>query len=438
MINYSFVSSLFPEFNDVDLNILTKNEQLGNYEICNYPDKRTRYDLYGLSQYRNDNSNVATVGYYPNWLKSDGVSNDQHFNHFSSFTNVIDNVSTHLGANNDLSLAENVDKAIKICQRMLRCYSGIICIETGSDPRKPKFRNNIFHIPEIWNDILSIDNRLRLTFDCNEFYGRFKELIDDFGHKIYNVHLRDLNDYGTVLPFEGFLPIYDIIKCLPKTVRNVFFEYDDDSVYDLSINDRINLLKTHINLVTNKLYNFPTNDYFDYRLILKDYVKDYIKIGWPIIPVMFRNKETGLADWKKSRSDFNHLCGLFNVAIKLGFGLIDIDLDNKIAIDLADKFLPKTNAIFGRGNKPSHYIYQSDGPSIEFKHVFNDQTVWLGELRSHNQYTVIPPSLHISGQNIRWFNDDFTPTKIDYHVLLSCVKSLMDETIKIMSSKINS
>jgi hypothetical protein len=54
-----------------------------------------------------------------------------------------------------------------------------------------------------------------------------------------------------------------------------------------------------------------------------------------------------------------------NIGVKLGKfsrNLVDVDLDCEEAVVLADRFLPKTSAIFGRrGNPRSHRLYYSAG-----------------------------------------------------------------------------
>ena len=51
-----------------------------------------------------------------------------------------------------------------------------------------------------------------------------------------------------------------------------------------------------------------------------------------------------------------------NIGILMGKpsgGLVDIDIDNTDALRFADRFLPKTNCVFGRQSKPrSHRIYK--------------------------------------------------------------------------------
>lgn len=104
--------------------------------------------------------------------------------------------------------------------------------------------------------------------------------------------------------------------------------------------------------------------------------------------------------------------------------LIDIDLDHRRAIELADKFLPPTPAIFGRTSKPrSHRLYRVTGP-VATRRIRSRSAGTIIELRSTGAQTVFPPSVHESGEPIEWVDPEAVPTEVDPIVLLEAVVAI--------------
>jgi hypothetical protein len=98
--------------------------------------------------------------------------------------------------------------------------------------------------------------------------------------------------------------------------------------------------------------------------------------------------------------------GQENIGLLLGEpsrGLLDVDLDVPEAIVVADRLLPSTERIHGRpGNPRSHRWYvvvRSPEKTERFKDL--DGTCLL-ELRSTGSQTLVPPSLHPSGELLVW------------------------------------
>ncbi|MEJ7698809.1 MAG: bifunctional DNA primase/polymerase [Pyrinomonadaceae bacterium] len=113
-----------------------------------------------------------------------------------------------------------------------------------------------------------------------------------------------------------------------------------------------------------------TND----TLTALEIAKDYLRRGWQPIPIAHRSKNPNLPGWqnlKLSESDLpNHFNGKpQNIGVLLGMtskGLTDIDLDSIEAVKIADFFLPKTEAEFGRASKMrSHRLYYCNDASFE-------------------------------------------------------------------------
>jgi Bifunctional DNA primase/polymerase, N-terminal len=90
-----------------------------------------------------------------------------------------------------------------------------------------------------------------------------------------------------------------------------------------------------------------------------DAARTYLARGWYSIPVPFRGKAPTITGWQDLRLDEAQLSVYFNgapsnIGVLLGLpsgGLVDIDLDCREAIMLADRFLPpRTPSSDGRAN----------------------------------------------------------------------------------------
>ncbi len=129
--------------------------------------------------------------------------------------------------------------------------------------------------------------------------------------------------------------------------------------------------------------------------IFLDAATDYLRRGWQPLPVPHRSKNPNFAGWQNFTLSENEVPNHFNgkpqnIGILLGTkssGLTDIDLDSPEAVKLADLFLPKTEAVFGRASKArSHRLYISNFPKIE-KFEFGETIV---EIRSTGGQTIFP------------------------------------------------
>jgi hypothetical protein len=98
--------------------------------------------------------------------------------------------------------------------------------------------------------------------------------------------------------------------------------------------------------------------------------------------------------------------GVTNIGLVLGEasgGLVDVDLDHTKALRLRDYFLPPTPMKSGRaGRRLSHqwYLVEGDLPATR-RHKMPDGSVSV-ELRASGHQTVIPPSVHYTGEEYRW------------------------------------
>jgi len=132
---------------------------------------------------------------------------------------------------------------------------------------------------------------------------------------------------------------------------------------------------------------------------------EYFLKGWQPIPIPVRSKNPNFPNWQIQCIAENELADYFNgkpqnIGILLGKpsnDLVDIDLDNRRSVQLADCFLPETNAVFGRASKRrSHFLYYCPEAKTE-KFQFSEMIV---EIRAAGMQTVFPGSIHESGEPV--------------------------------------
>lgn len=133
----------------------------------------------------------------------------------------------------------------------------------------------------------------------------------------------------------------------------------------------------------------------------------YISEGWSVLPIPKGSKAPNAPDWVNTTfgpDDFEYDS---NIGIRLGVPsghLIDVDLDCAEAVLAAKHLLPSTERKHGRpGTGDSHYWYICEGAKSE-KWLDTDGHV-LVELRSTGGQTVVPPSIHPSGDLLYWASE---------------------------------
>jgi hypothetical protein len=135
-------------------------------------------------------------------------------------------------------------------------------------------------------------------------------------------------------------------------------------------------------------------------------------------------RETG---WAKRRPRPEDFADSDNVGLLLGassHGLTDVDLDCIEAIFMAPLLLPSTGMQSGRPSKPrSHLWYEVPDPQPTKQFQFKGEM--LVELRCGNDshQTLVPPSVHPSGEVLRWYDDE-DPAAVRYDALLTAVERL--------------
>ncbi len=166
-----------------------------------------------------------------------------------------------------------------------------------------------------------------------------------------------------------------------------------------------------------------------------DHARRLTRRGWRLVPIPFRSKNPGQKGWQQLRLTEEMLPLHFNghpqnvgllTGEPSGF-VVDVDLDHPLAVQLADEYLPPTPAVFGRKGKPrSHRLYRVTSPTNSKQHKSKSAGM-LVELRSTGMQTVIPPSVHESGEEITWEDEDAEPAEIDPDVLHDDVHRLAAE-----------
>ena len=162
-----------------------------------------------------------------------------------------------------------------------------------------------------------------------------------------------------------------------------------------------------------------------------------IRAGISPIPVPACEKKPNLAQWQNLRVTEANVEQYFNgkdqnIGGLLGEpsnGLIDIDLDCEEAIKLAPAFLPPT-ATFGRASsKRSHWLFRVTD-EIPKTLKFTDPSSSAGErnmmleLRSTGHQTILPGSVHPSGEQIKWTNRKHDPAAITQAELVRRIRHL--------------
>ena len=155
---------------------------------------------------------------------------------------------------------------------------------------------------------------------------------------------------------------------------------------------------------------------------------EYLARGWRVIAVPRGEKGPIQRGWQRLRIPVSDLARHFktgqeNIGLLLGEpsgGLVDVDLDASHAVAAAPTFLPPTGRRHGRAGKPySHWWYVAD--PIPRAGTWKDTDgAMLCELRSTGQQTIVPPSLHPSGEPVAW-HEASDPAQITTETLQAAI-----------------
>jgi hypothetical protein len=158
--------------------------------------------------------------------------------------------------------------------------------------------------------------------------------------------------------------------------------------------------------------------------------QNYVAAGWKPVPVPARQKGPVVKGWQTLRLTVSDLPKVFgttgNIGLILGEasgGLVDIDLDCEEAIVAAPGFLTDTLMIHGRPSKPSSHWWYIASPIPNSERFLNLDGTCIAELRSTGGQTIVPPSVHPSGEVIGWEKNGL-PAQIDGVALRDAIARL--------------
>jgi hypothetical protein len=157
--------------------------------------------------------------------------------------------------------------------------------------------------------------------------------------------------------------------------------------------------------------------------------RSYRQRGWMPVPIPFREKGPRLPGWQQLRLAEDDLPRFFNGVGNIGLllgepsgWLADVDLDYPEALELADAYLPPTDAVTGRAGAPrSHRWYIAEG-AVSAKHTDPKNRSVMVELRSTGLQTVVGPSIHPSGEPYDVLTGE--PAEVDGKALAKAVHAL--------------
>lgn len=163
--------------------------------------------------------------------------------------------------------------------------------------------------------------------------------------------------------------------------------------------------------------------------------RQYLRRGWRVIPIPPGQKGAAIKDWPNLRLSEGDIPRYFasneGIGMLLGEpsgGLVDVDLDVPEAVAVAPLLLPETDMIHGRPGKPQSHRWYLTSPIPATERFRDLDGATLVELRSTGGQTVVPPSVHQSGEPIAWAAEG-EPTRISGAALRAAVARVAAGTI---------
>lgn len=179
------------------------------------------------------------------------------------------------------------------------------------------------------------------------------------------------------------------------------------------------------------------------------------KKGWQPVPIPPGLKGPRTSGWQRQRLGLSDVATAVPAGSNLGIhtgnassGLIDVDLDTRLAVKLAPRILPATGMRHGRpGNRDSHWWYQLDGWEPKAGTPLGIETftnplskAMIVELRGNLHQTLIPPSFNDEiveggkkkpGERLAWEKPRGRPAVKPITVLQRSVRELSAITLLI-------
>ena len=172
-------------------------------------------------------------------------------------------------------------------------------------------------------------------------------------------------------------------------------------------------------------------------------IQRYDLCGWMMTPCRTRGKEPYRPNWQKERLNLEEITDLIadnpfqNLGVLTGEisgGLVCIDLDNPIAVELADQYLPPTPLVVGRGENPrTHWFYHVPGgiKATKFKLPADpndkEKKLTVVEVLGDGNQVIVGPSVHPSGDLYDLLDGE--PATVDGAELLEAAESLFNAVL---------
>jgi hypothetical protein len=161
---------------------------------------------------------------------------------------------------------------------------------------------------------------------------------------------------------------------------------------------------------------------------LAEFREEYRARGWSTMPLHYKAKTPVTERWStltQAELDAHAVNGAQNIAVRLGAlsgNLVDVDSDTHEARVIAARIMPATESLFGRkSSQGAHRLYITDkAPGTK---ACNDPTAKdrdtkarIIELRGTGGYTMMPGSVHPSGEAVVWERNG-KPARCAYDLL---------------------
>ena len=140
---------------------------------------------------------------------------------------------------------------------------------------------------------------------------------------------------------------------------------------------------------------------------LVDYFDSYVKCGLKPLPLIPNTKIPMVRDWQSDWSadkyrNFFIVTSNANMGVLLG-DIIDVEGDDQAANDHIFDLARNVPHPMFKSNKSIHHLFVSPDPSITICNV------GCIEFRGHRHQSVIPPSIHSSGNTYKWIKGSAFP-----------------------------
>lgn len=155
----------------------------------------------------------------------------------------------------------------------------------------------------------------------------------------------------------------------------------------------------------------------------------YVSKGWPVVPLTPRSKACKSDDWTTTVYRPDDFEEGDNIGIRSVGGLVVVDLDCDEAVKMADAFLPKTGAVWGRPSKlRSKRLHLCPELKKQLVHKDSESGKTVLEVRVNHQ-DMAPPSVHPDGELLSWDGEPGEAAKVDLEPLKRSARLLTTATL---------